>query len=567
VPRDEQRPVVEVSIDAGAVEAQRSAATVPKSDPMDVPLDRLIPLLSRVMLETPRHVRKMRESTPEQRERLRAMATGEDGSSSGARANAALLLGAIDETLGARPLAATLREADAASVVPALVELVRNQAFARTLVTQAPVAAALRDWEDSPDPLVQLTLTWWQLANDPLARIPPTTVERMEEWLTTNTDRDVNERVHAVLRMLVARPSTDAAPAAAHALLKGAVSSTQGQQRAWSVQVGARGADGRSLDILEQLAAGDDPSIAAEALHALARLRGTDMAPRLMQRLSDAIRQPRIAEALGLALEGSGDRETVARLAEVALEDRERRASSAIGLALLHIGGPLARSTAVGLLPAMFEQDRQRAEWILSGLTLADALQAAVDAGLIDRLPGETDLARLAISSGRTVADPVGAFWAVLHEQQAVLTYDAEGSYPPEHDRVVGWAAAASRGLFRPEAVRQTGSPEGRQHDELAYELSFVHDERLYRIGCRFSNDYYDSAAVFEVVHRALADAGHEERFVPLAIGGQVAYLFFGRPDAVRRFCERVRVPLQEERRRRDDAVDRWKELLAMGLP
>ena len=115
-----------------------------------------------------------------------------------------------------------------------------------------------------------------------------------------------------------------------------------------------------------------------------------------------------------------------------------------------------------------------KALWALCGVTLEDAVAEALDAGLIQHAPDQREWERLRAESWSMEEIGVAAFSACLHDQRALCVYDAEGSYRPQHDRLVLRLAEATRGRLSPEAVLQEGSPEGLEHGAPAYRLSLV---------------------------------------------------------------------------------------------
>jgi len=83
--------------------------------------------------------------------------------------------------------------------------------------------------------------------------------------------------------------------------------------------------------------------------------------------------------------------------------------------------------------------------------------------------------------------------------------------------------------VFSPEAVLQwetTGRNAG-------IWVQFVFRDRLYRFQVQDLGDYYDVERVVASIHRALADAGHPERFFSRDTGDQVADFIFGEPRTI----------------------------------
>jgi hypothetical protein len=566
--RKRDAPVVDVSSDPAEIERIRTAAAA--ADPPDssglprVPLGRLINLLQRVRLDERDMARTLDEATEEHRSRLRAMSAGEEGATGGARANATILLGLLGEPDASARLATLLSAADLDACSAALAELVRNFGLARPLLADPAVAAAIDAAMDRPPasiPALQL-----RLLRDPLAEVPAPVVRSIFAAGAASTDRDTAEAARSILHQVLRRGRAEEARMAALLLLQRAVTLPPGSSRSHDVAVASRAAGPEALDALEALAAGADPEPAGEAMHALARLKGREVLPRVVPRLDDPKQRGRAADAIGLLLAGTGDVTMIRRLTELAVAESDLRNAAAMAQALVRISGPLARATALGLVSRLYSHDRQRLLWALQGVTLTQAIEAAVETGLVPSPPDEQEWSSLRATSWADAEDGVAQLWALLHHRKVLLVYDAETSYPPRHQRLLMAAADMTHGLLAPEAAMQTGSPEGIEQGEPAYRLSFLSDGRAYQVACRQHGDYYDSEAVLAAVHRALADKGREERFVPIGVGGQDAHLIFGRPDAVHAFCDRVFIPYGD-RERNESVVQALKDRLAVGLP
>ena len=541
----------------------RSAAEQPSATP-SVPFSRLLDFLNRVNLHAAELRPQLKEATAADRERLQSLARGDAGASGGSRANAALLLGALGEAEAPAALARTLSSQQPGMARDALAELVRNFALARPLLGEAAVASAWGELEAGPDLAVTARAVQLRLLEDPLAELGPGRLDRLAEASRGEADGDAVRAAVDTLRQIVRRGREGESALAAEALLR-RVTTTAGE-RSLDVGLASRHAGPSALAGLQSLLSAD-PVLAQEALYGVARLEGRAVVPLLLERLPDPKQRRGAVEALGIALAGSQDQAAVARIADACLQQRDGSVAAACAHALLQIGGRHACATAVGLLERMYPRDRQKALWALEGIQLDDAITWALEAGLIERRPSERDWSRLRAISWGSLENDVDALWALLHDSAAVLVYDAEGSYPPQHERLVGYAAAASRGRFTPEAVLQTGSPEGVEHEQPAYRLAFISGERAYSVACRNFGDYYDSAAVFAAVHRALADLGCEERFVPLGIGGQDAHLLFGIPEAVHSFCAHTFTSLERDREQWEHTLEGLKTRFAVGLP
>jgi hypothetical protein len=565
--RKRDAPVVDVSSDAAEIARIREAAA--SADPPEasglprVALGRLIDLLDRVMFDEREMARTLGEATEEHRSRLRAKSAGEGGATGGARANATILLGLLGEPDAGARLTTLLSVADLDVFQAALAELVRNFRLARTLLIEPTVAAAIDSSMSRPPASIRALQI--RLLLDPLAEVPAPVVQSTFAAGAASTDRETAEAARSVLHQVLRRGHPAEARVAALLLLQSAVPLPPGSSRSHDVWAAARAAGPEALDSLEALSAGADPEPAREALHALARLRGREVLPRVVPRLDDPKQRGRAADAIGMLFAGTVDATMIRRLTEVALADTDARNAAALAQALVRISGRLARATAVGLVSRLYSNDRQRLLWALEGITLTKAVEAAAETGLVASPPDEQEWSYLRSTTWADSEDDVALLWTLLHHRKAVFVFDVETSYPPRHQRLVTEAAAMTRGLLAPEAAMQTGSPEGIEQGQPAYRLSFLSEGRAYQVSCRQNGDYYDSEAVLAAVHRALADKGREERFVPIGIGGQDAHFIFGPPDAVHAFCDRVFIPYGD-RERNESVVHALKDRLGVGL-
>jgi hypothetical protein len=143
-------------------------------------------------------------------------------------------------------------------------------------------------------------------------------------------------------------------------------------------------------------------------------------------------------------------------------------------------------------------------------------------------------------------ASPPGLFECLL-AGGCGLMFDAEtGELPCRHDRLLQDFAAASDGVFRPEAVHQEWLQEDEDDFEGEYLLRFVHHERLYTGRFRNYGDWYDVERMLEIVNRALGDAGLAQRFVAIDTGGQTAAFVFADPAKLGPLAQQFHLPLSD---------------------
>lgn len=175
-------------------------------------------------------------------------------------------------------------------------------------------------------------------------------------------------------------------------------------------------------------------------------------------------------------------------------------------------------------------------------LTARDCAEHCVSSQLLT-----ADEAAAAVKRLETVEDaiPPADGLAFLVVAGRALVFDTEtGLVPNRHDLLVLEFARASVDRFRPEAVLENYVEGSRAKDNGRYTLQFVHAGKLYRIAPRDLGDWYDVGAVVSAIHRALAEAGAEERFVQVETGDQTAAFVFGRPAAVRQAAGKLGLTL-----------------------
>ena len=136
------------------------------------------------------------------------------------------------------------------------------------------------------------------------------------------------------------------------------------------------------------------------------------------------------------------------------------------------------------------------------------------------------------------------------------------GEHPARHDLLLGELAKASGGFFNPEApleryVSRLPDEKNEPHDSEGpgrwvpadagdYEVQFIHGEKLYRFAPKDRGRWVDIKAVLSAIHKALADAGVNERFVPHADSGEMGVLMFANPAALKNASREVELPLME---------------------
>ncbi len=137
---------------------------------------------------------------------------------------------------------------------------------------------------------------------------------------------------------------------------------------------------------------------------------------------------------------------------------------------------------------------------------------------------------------------------ALLEAARRFASFDVEtGTTPNRHDRLLLDLAQASAGRLRPEAAHERYVTTQPDADTGDYTVQFIHGRSLYRFRPEDLGDWYDLDAVLAAIHRALADAGIAERFVPLASEGQVAELVFANPERLRAAAAELGLELTDD--------------------
>lgn len=126
------------------------------------------------------------------------------------------------------------------------------------------------------------------------------------------------------------------------------------------------------------------------ALNALAHALGTESLPYVDESLDELRLAPAIADALGLAFQGTGDAGAIGRLQNLASRTRDAFARQQITGALKAIGGAGARKAARKQLASSLPLDKQDLRALAEQTTVTQACSRLAAIGLITALsPGE----------------------------------------------------------------------------------------------------------------------------------------------------------------------------------
>lgn len=544
----EVSPVVTVSDDAS--EIARVVAEATEHD--RTRLDAALADLDRTVWYTPL-VSLMPRASTEQRQRLRDIATGaHTGSSPDARARAIALLDVVEPAAARRALAAVLSDSDPLPCRGALKELPHGLAWmrgwnpaTRTALFDDPAVSDAMDaiLERGNDAVSQARVLSVRLDQHPLFAVSERTLAALAHSLETLDERSLYP-VASVLEKLVRRGRGPEAEAAARLILRDAAArpSLNLRQR---VAIGVAAPLMGRVDpaALEPFLAARESSVVTDVLIALIPSRGASAIETLLDRLgqiSDTHEFEAAVMAVGRALRGSEDAAVVQRLldASTAMGDRSESRRAALALALADLGGTRAREEAMARLSRLTGIYRTHVRSALAGTTASDAIAWAVEAGIV---PATAARHALSQENGRSFRSGAGAAWDLaLSPQGSFLFFDCETcEVVSRHDALVWEMATASRGRFSPDAALQTTVGEAVPGAPV-YRLEVVSRGRLFTVMCRNHGDWYDTSSVFALVHRALAEAGVDERFVRIDTGDQMCVCFLGHPEAIATFCERT---------------------------
>lgn len=303
----------------------------------------------------------------------------------------------------------------------------------------------------------------------------------------------------------------------------------------------------------EVLSRSSDRHLRGLALECLARLRGQHARATLLDHVNDEKLTPSAVNGLGVALRGTGDANAIAAIVHAAATQPDTLRIDCAS-AIASIGGPEASSAAREIKQTDEDPNatRQRALAHLERLAL-------VDPRVIEHVR--------ASSTDETGPVPQVAF-NVLGECGLTVAFDVEtGVIPCRHDLLIESLAKGSRGAFRPEACTEDLLQTEPEDPDPVNLVRFVHAQRLYTFEARYLEDWYDVPATVAAIHRALADAGRQERFIALDPEGQIATFIFG-PPTLLNFLEEFDLPVTADlskartlgRAFEKEVLDRWNE-------
>ena len=307
-------------------------------------------------------------------------------------------------------------------------------------------------------------------------------------------------------------------------------------------------ADSSGPDDLDWLraAAGRERGYYARGLLArLVTLEGDAGYDRLEAMLADPARRNDAIDVAGAAFAGSGDQRIVSMLV-TATAGADAETVLRTSNVLLEIGGVEARTQAAALVSRMGPTQAEHFQGRLLTSSLEELAGAIAGAGVISAAAQERAQVELQAAPDHAGAEPPGLFEFLLSSGCALM-FDAEtGELPCRHDRLLQDFAAASDGMFQPEAVHQEWLQQDEDDFEGEYLLRFVHQDRMYTGRLRNYGDWYDVERTLEIVNRALSDAGVAQRFVALDTGDQTAAFVCADPAKLGPLAQKFHLPLSD---------------------
>jgi hypothetical protein len=305
-------------------------------------------------------------------------------------------------------------------------------------------------------------------------------------------------------------------------------------------------ADDRDREWLKVAVESEQGLYAQPLLAALVRIEGSEGKTRLLRLLRSSDKWADAVRVAGDVFGGTSDAGIVVALIELGDKKRDRDLAN-ICNALIAIGGDVARSHVRRYASSLDDLSRSQLTNALDGRSIQDVARRASVLGVIDEHTVETVLRAVQTDSDMQDRHQAGLV-QVLEASGILVSFDAEsGMLPCRHDLLVQEFASKSRGIFSPEAVSEEWLNRNEQDFDADYVLRFVYGNNAYAAKLRNFGDWYDVERIAAVINRALSDAKHDERFVALATGDQMASFAFAEPKGLETLASEFHVPLSQD--------------------
>lgn len=253
------------------------------------------------------------------------------------------------------------------------------------------------------------------------------------------------------------------------------------------------------------------------------------------------------ASVLGDKLAGTEDAEAVRKLSGSLQQTDSEETIAAVCESLIEIGGKQAREVAARWADRAGPWQRMDLTWKLNGWTLDSVKPIVVASGFMTE--DEYHRAKQSLEREGEEGHPESDLMGLLYVAERMLVFDVEtGEIPCRHDQLLQEFAAISDGVFAPKNVSQEWrNRKGEEDFEADYTLRFVYGYRLYEVHLQNLGDWYDVERLVTAVNMALAQAGREERYIPLHSDGQIAHFVFGKQKAISSLAESLKLPVDDD--------------------
>ncbi|HSH01151.1 MAG TPA: hypothetical protein VLL52_01445 [Anaerolineae bacterium] len=274
-----------------------------------------------------------------------------------------------------------------------------------------------------------------------------------------------------------------------------------------------------------------------EVLRQLAMRDGERWLPVVLTSLADEdLRRAAVAAVGGMGMVAERDDVRAALLAVLGSEGR-KGVQDSIVQTLMKIGGDLL--TVYKLLgEELSPSTRMNLYWLLQGITPRQAAAKLATAGII----GEIDEGELAVLEKRWEEERVAGMLGLLALGARLVWFDAEsGMVTPDYDKLLAQFVEVAGEVLPLEGIVQTVTGEGE-----VIEVTFVCDERGYRLVPTYLGDWYDILSVYELLNHVLAERGRVERWIPVYTGDQTAAFVLAEPIAFGQVANELHLALEE---------------------
>ena len=280
--------------------------------------------------------------------------------------------------------------------------------------------------------------------------------------------------------------------------------------------------------------------VRGRAIDRLIRLRGTDIAPLLLELLDDPLAARHAAAGFVALGRAAATSELLVRLRRMLAKGHsEWFTPSAAACALIALG----QANDPALIEHLAAYDPWTAFTVrvkASGLDAAGLIEEFFSAGVVadDRRPLINNKMIAKMQKALDSGDGFRAIELFLLRTRSLYTFDTESVYLPNYGAVVGKLSKISSPRL---SIRRV---EVDLEGDICRELRCVIADNPVRITPEFMGDWTDVAAVLSGLNFALANGRHLERFVSLSTGDQCASIILGLEDRLASLAETLGLPI-----------------------